>query len=61
MQHGFSSSELELRRPRNDLTTSPRTSRGVCSASFCALSPMVATRSAPDGGKARKARHVKLI
>eukprot|EP00969_Alexandrium_andersonii_P155300 6865962-Alexandrium_andersonii.AAC.1 len=44
MQKGFRCSELELRRPKNDLEMGPRSSRGVSSAVLCALNPMVATK-----------------
>eukprot|EP00969_Alexandrium_andersonii_P086613 3818914-Alexandrium_andersonii.AAC.1 len=45
-------SELELRSPRNDPKSHPRSSRGVCSGPFCAPSLMAPTRSAFGGRKA---------
>eukprot|EP00969_Alexandrium_andersonii_P193443 8543659-Alexandrium_andersonii.AAC.1 len=50
MQTRFRRSERDVRGPRNGLKTGPRSSRGVRYASFRALSPMVATRSAAGGG-----------
>eukprot|EP00969_Alexandrium_andersonii_P370051 15476435-Alexandrium_andersonii.AAC.1 len=52
MQNRFRHSELELRGPTNDLRSGPRSSRGVHSAPFYALSPMAVTRSTLGGRKA---------
>eukprot|EP00969_Alexandrium_andersonii_P153157 6772848-Alexandrium_andersonii.AAC.1 len=50
MQNRIRRSKLELRDPGNDLKLHSRGSRPGGSASFCALSPMVATKRA--GGRA---------